>query len=205
MECEGLNNDLVVIEDDFIVASVQSLLISLGRLLHRGWSLSPNNLASAKVNLVSPDGEAMVPLQFKRNSLAVCASIRVVKDVSSTSSSSIPKNPKPVKEIKLETVMEDENEMMAIQTVIKPNEELVIRIFRRGWAKASLGNPFIVMPSSKNYLNPHLVYSQADSPLDQRPSNWMISHGRLWSFAISTLSLTSWMQRSKSTASRQWS
>ena len=65
VECEGLNNDLVVIEDDFIVASVQSLLISLGRLLHRGWSLSPNNLASAKVNLVSPDGEAMVPLQFK--------------------------------------------------------------------------------------------------------------------------------------------
>ena len=133
------------------------------------------------------------------NSLAVCASIRVVKDVSSTSSRSIPRNPKPVKEIKLETVMEDENEMMAIQTVIKPNEELVIRIFRRGWAKASLGNPFIVMPSSKNYLNPHLVYSQADSPLDQRPSNWMISHGRLWSFAISTLSLTSWTQRSKST------
>ena len=53
VECEGLNNDLVVIEDDFIVASVQSPLISLGRLLHRGWSLSPNDLASAKVNLVS--------------------------------------------------------------------------------------------------------------------------------------------------------
>jgi len=78
VEREGLNNDLVVIEDDFIVASVQSPLISLGRLLHRGWTLSPGNSSGAKVNLVSPDGAAAIPLQFKRNSLAVLASIRVV-------------------------------------------------------------------------------------------------------------------------------
>ena len=79
MECQGLNNDLVVIEDDFIVASAQSPLISLGRLLHRGWSLSPGDGATgARVNLISPDGDAAVPLQFKRNSLAIFASIRVV-------------------------------------------------------------------------------------------------------------------------------
>eukprot|EP00435_Cladocopium_sp_Y103_P028310 s1787_g7.t1 len=52
VECEGVNNDLVVIEDDFIVASVQSPLISLGRLLHRGWSLMPNNQTGAKMSLV---------------------------------------------------------------------------------------------------------------------------------------------------------
>ena len=70
----------MVIEDDFIIASVQSPLISLGRLLHRGWSLVPGDTtAGAKVNLVSPDGEAAIPLQFKRNSLAVYASIQVVR------------------------------------------------------------------------------------------------------------------------------
>jgi hypothetical protein len=95
-----------VIEDDFIVASVKSPLISLGRLLHRRWSLAPNEHASARVTLVAPDGEAMVPLQFKRNSLAVCASIRVVKEVSGTSSTSTrPRTPKQVTELRMEKVI----------------------------------------------------------------------------------------------------
>jgi hypothetical protein len=150
VECEGLNNDLVVIEDDFIVAAVQSPLISLGRLLHRGWSLKPNSGAGAKVTPVSPDGEAEVPLEFKRNSLAVCASIRVVsaRDASSTSTSTstsssmaqLPKQPKQVSEPKLDKIIEEENDMMAIQTVIIPKEELTRHIFRRGWNTSSSEN-----------------------------------------------------------------
>jgi hypothetical protein len=166
VECEGLNNYLVGIEDDFVVASVQSPLISLGRLINRGWSLAPSEHANARVTLVAPDGEAMVPLQFKRNSLAVCASIRVVQDVSGASSTTtIPRTPKPLTELKMEKVIEEENDLMAIQTVIKPNDELLRRIFRRGWATSSNGNPFIIMPESKNYLSPHLVYSRAEWPL----------------------------------------
>ena len=167
VECEGLNNDLVIIEDDFIVASVQSPLISLGRLLHRGWSLTSSSYGGAKMTLVSPDGGAMVPLEFKRNSLAICASIRVVsaKDISEASSSTSLPKPNPVSEPKVEMVVEDENDMMTVQTVIKPKEELLKRIFRRGWATSSSGNPFIIMPASKHYLDPALVYSRSDWPL----------------------------------------
>ena len=78
LECEGENHDLVVIEDDFIVASVQSPLISLGRLLHKGWSLQPSPSAEAGVSLVTPDRCCEVPLCFKKNSLALHAHIRMV-------------------------------------------------------------------------------------------------------------------------------
>ncbi|CAL1158384.1 unnamed protein product [Cladocopium goreaui] len=157
VECEGLSNDLVVIEDDFIVVSVQSALISIGRLLHRGWSLRPNSRAGAMVTLVSPDGEAEVPLEFKRNSMAVCASIQVVsaRDASSTSTSTsasmarLPKQPKQVPEPKLGKIIEEENDMMAIQTVIIRKEELTRHILRRGLNTSSSGNPFIDLPQSK--------------------------------------------------------
>ena len=172
VECEGLNNDLVVIEDAFIVVSVQSALISLGRLLRRGRSLNPNSRAGAMVTLVSPDGEAEVPLEFKRNSMAVCASIRVVsaRDASSTSTSTsasmaqLPKQPKQVPEPKLGKIIEEENDMMAIQTVIIRKEELMRHMFRRGWNTSNSGNPFI-MPESKTNLNPKWVYSRADWPM----------------------------------------
>ena len=157
VECEGLSNDLVVIEDDFIVVSVQSALISIGRLLHRGWSLRPNSRAGAMLTLVSPDGEAEVPLEFKRNSMAVCASIQVVsaRDASSTSTSTsasmarLPKQPKQVPEPKLGKIIEEENDMMAIQTVIIRKEELTRHILRRGLNTSSSGNPFIDLPQSK--------------------------------------------------------
>ena len=165
VECEGLNNDLVVIEDDFIVASVQSPLISLGRLLHRGWTLSPGNSSDAKVNLVSPDGAAAIPLQFKRNSLAVLASIRVVsaRDVAEPSSTSTKRTSHGGEQHY--GMVDEDKDMMVVQTVIKPRDELLQRVFRRGWAVSSTGNPFIIMPASNRYLNPGISYSRDEWPL----------------------------------------
>eukprot|EP00435_Cladocopium_sp_Y103_P012321 s4658_g3.t1 len=71
-------NELIVIEDDFVVSSVRCPLVGLGRLLHRGWTLGPNPGALAGVNLVAPDRGCETSLQFKRNSLAVFAHIRMV-------------------------------------------------------------------------------------------------------------------------------
>ena len=78
IEVEGENNELIVIEDDFIVSNVRNPLVSLGRLLHRGWTMCPNAYTPAGVSLVAPDQGCEIPLQFKRNSLAVFAHIRVV-------------------------------------------------------------------------------------------------------------------------------
>ena len=167
VECEGLNNDLVVIEDDFIVASVQSPLISLGRLLHRGWSLVPGDSAGAKVNLVSPDGEAAIPLQFKRNSLAVYASIRVVSakehHEAAGETPSLKRALRSQVEPKFDMVGE-EHEMLAIQTVITPHDEVLERVFRRGWKVTSSENPVIIMPASKNFLDPGISYARSDWP-----------------------------------------
>ena len=81
----------MVIEDDFVVASVQSPLISLGRLLHKGWTLTPSN-AEAGVNLVAPDRACEVPLCFKKNSLALYAHIRVVNLVDGKMDGNHPSN-----------------------------------------------------------------------------------------------------------------
>ena len=81
LKFEGRGNDLVIIEDDFVVSSVKCPLVSLGRLLHRGWTMTPNPEAPAGVSLLAPDKQCEIPLQFKRNSLAVFAHIRVVHEV----------------------------------------------------------------------------------------------------------------------------
>ena len=64
LNCEGNGSDLVVIEDDFVVASMPSPLTSLGRLLHGGWALTPSN-AEAGIKLAAPDRGCEGPLCFK--------------------------------------------------------------------------------------------------------------------------------------------
>ena len=81
IEVESENSEFIVIEDGFVVSGVRSPLVSLGRLLHRGWTLRPNSMAPAGVNLVAPDQGWESPLQFKRNSLAMYAYIRMVSVV----------------------------------------------------------------------------------------------------------------------------
>lgn len=61
-------------------------------------------------------------------------------------------------------MMVGEHEMLAIQTVIKPHDELLGRTFGRGWKLTSSGNPVIIMPASKSYLDPGISYSRKDWP-----------------------------------------
>ena len=69
VECDLGMAGSVIIEDDFIVASVQTPLVSLGRLLHRGWRLT-QGASEAGVNLIAPDQKCEIPLFFKKNSLS---------------------------------------------------------------------------------------------------------------------------------------
>ena len=52
----------VIIQDEFIVASVQNPLVSLGRLFKKGWSFTPMEDAEAGVGLLSPDKACLVPV-----------------------------------------------------------------------------------------------------------------------------------------------
>ena len=106
-----------------------------------------------------------VPLKFKRNPLAVCASVRVVsaKDASSTSTST--STPTSMAQLPKQPKQEEKNDMMAIQTAIIRKEKLTRHIFRRGWNTSNSWKPFIIMPESQTYLNPKWVYSRADWPM----------------------------------------
>ena len=67
-------DDDILLHEEFIVATVTSPLISLGRLLKRGWCI---NTDVEGLHLFK-DGRR-IPISFKRNSLCITGSIRVVE------------------------------------------------------------------------------------------------------------------------------
>ena len=154
-------------DDDLLVKGVVDLEFSVGK----------KKITMKRVVVVEiPWNVISTYAQFKRNSLAVCASIRVVSgrgasststptSSTSTSVAQLPKQPKQVSEPKLDKIIEEENDVTAIQTVIILTEELTRHIFKRGWNTSSFGKRFIIMPESKTCLNPELVYSRADWPM----------------------------------------
>ena len=192
IEVEGRGNDLVIIEDDFVVSSVKCPLVSLGRLLHRGWTMTPNPEAPAGVSLLAPDKQCEIPLQFKRNSLAVFAHIRVVHEVDEPEGRGDAVQLAPTS-YPLTCIEEDENDSecdfvgnkpykFVIQTVVKPTQEYLARIFKRGWTTTEKGNPFCIMPESTKFLDPSILFPWSEWPkrsaLIQRPDfDWeLVEH-----------------------------
>ena len=172
IEMEGENDELIVIEDDFVVSSVRCPLISLGRLLHKGWTMRPNAMAPAGVNLVAPDQGCEIPLQFKRNSLAVFAHIRMVNAADDHGQPGQALDPIscPLTSIGEDEESDSEDGMgykpykLVIQTVVQPYKELTDRIFRRGWTTTEQGNPFIITLNSTKFLNPTLLFPWSEWP-----------------------------------------
>lgn len=64
----------VIIEDGFIVASVQTPPVNMGRLLQKGWRFCPGG-SETGVQLQAPDGQRLIPLYFRKNSLALFGTI----------------------------------------------------------------------------------------------------------------------------------
>ena len=63
------------IVEDFVVANVTNVLISMGRLLKHGWKFSTGNETSQAGKLMSPDGKFEVGVHYRQNSLSVLANI----------------------------------------------------------------------------------------------------------------------------------
>ena len=124
------------------MASAQSPLISLGRLLHKGWSLQPpSSSVEAGVNLVTPDRCCEVPLRCKKNSLALHTHIRMVNMVEENFPTTLPLT--SIGERDEPMIDEDDDEeMLVVQTIMEPARELTSQIFRRGWHHTEAGNPF---------------------------------------------------------------
>jgi hypothetical protein len=117
-------------------------------LLHKGWTLTPSN-AEVGINLVAPDKGCEVPLCFKMTSLALYAHIRVV---------SMADDDHPTSSCPIATIEEQDELPMVIQTVI-PTQDLLARIFRRVWSTTQTGNPFVVMPDTKKFMDPSMMFS----------------------------------------------
>ena len=82
-----------VIEEDFILSDSSHVLLSLGRLMRHGWKFQStgtwgSNMPSGGNNnngkaggLISPDGKAIIPVEYQKNSLKVTADVRSVQKV----------------------------------------------------------------------------------------------------------------------------
>ena len=82
-----------VIEEDFILSDSSHVLLSLGRLMRNGWKFQSqgtwgswepsggNNNNGKAGGLISPDGKAVIPVEFHKNSLMVTAEVRSIQKV----------------------------------------------------------------------------------------------------------------------------
>ena len=146
IECEG-SHEMVIIEDDFVVASVQTPLISLGRLLQRGWRMVPGD-CEAGVHLQAPDLECQIPLRFKKNSLALLGTIRRIlhePDEQEGGSGSGHRL--------------DDDEVLVIQTVLQLHSKFWENYGLRAWKTTPEGNPVRFSYDSKNFVNCQLIWN----------------------------------------------
>lgn len=158
MEVEDLNQQTI-----FIVASVQSPLVSLGRLLAKGWSMGSSSAAEAGVTLISPDKMCSIPLKFKRHSLAMEVHIRMVNYVEDKENYQMHCPIVPIDEGD-EPREEECLDYVVVQTVMDVKQEILDMLFRRGWNTTSDGNPFCIIPETTKFLNPSFLYPWSEWP-----------------------------------------
>ena len=145
IECDG-DREVVIIEDDFVVASVQCPLISLGRLLQRGWKLTPGS-GEAGVHLQAPDGACSVPLHFKRNSLALYGTTsRVCQEPGELCGGG---NSKSL----------DDDEVLVVRVVLKLNDDFWTHYGLRAWRTTKDGNPMKFCYETKNFVDGQLMWN----------------------------------------------
>ena len=146
VECEGVH-ETVLIEDEFIIASVQTPLISLGRLLQRGWSMVPGD-GEAGVHLQAPDRECQIPLCFKKNSLAVLGVIRRVSH-------------EPGEALGGEGTGQkvDDDEILMVQTVVKLHDKFWENYGYRAWKTTPERNPVKFSYETKHYVDGQLIWN----------------------------------------------
>ena len=145
IECDGIETT-VIIEDDFVVASVQSPLISLGRLLQRGWRLIPGS-GEAGVHLQAPGRECAIPLHFKRNSLALYGSInRVTHEPDELTGQS-------------EGQVFDDDELLVVRVIVKLHDRLWENYGLRAWKTTPEGNPVRFTYETKNFVDGQLMWN----------------------------------------------
>ena len=128
-----LEDNVALIQDDFLLATVQNPLISLGRMMKRGWKLANDENAETGMSLVAPDGEVWIPTYYKRNSLAVKASIRQVS-------------------LK-------EEEALMVMTIVKVPDGVFGNIGKRGWCRGAIGQgrPFCFSCGSGRFVDPSYI------------------------------------------------
>ena len=138
------NDQEAVLEDDFVVASVASPLISLGRLTQKGWRIGPSSGAESGMELQSPDGYISVPIKYKKNSLAIEGCVR-----------SVEMHDAPAEKV------------MSIYTVVELKRGLYEHVDKREWYANGCSDyrPYITIPNTVMAGDPLSKWDPREHPL----------------------------------------
>ena len=68
---DGDEFSICSVVEDFVVAKVTNVLLSMGRLLKNGWKFNANSKPNCVGTLISPDGQCLVDVHYKQNSLSL--------------------------------------------------------------------------------------------------------------------------------------
>ena len=126
-----------VVEDDFMVASVRSPLLSMGRLMQKGWTVVEMAESETGIGLCAPDRQVVIPIYYKKSSLAIYGCVRRVSS-------------------------EGDLEPLSVCTVVKVNENVFEEVKRskRGWTRSAVGfgRPFCITTNMDKFINPTYNY-----------------------------------------------
>ena len=151
---------MAVLEDDFMVASVRSPLLSLGRLMQKGWSIVEDSSSETGIGLCAPDKQVIIPIFYKKNSLAIYACIRQV-------------------------MAQEDPDVRMICTVVEVTGSVFAEVetSRRGWMRSTrdFGKPFCITTNNDKFINPTYKYDQMYWPrrttlvqVDKAENRWEV-------------------------------
>ena len=112
--------------------------------------------AGAGVGLLSPDKACLVPVCYKKNSLAVKGLIRQVR---------LHEDEQPENVIEEKDMAIDDTEYCLVQTMVKVKDEMMERPSFRGWRTDTEGRPFRFRRQCREFQDPSFHFEWRQWPL----------------------------------------
>ena len=173
LEVETLQGDRVMIREKFAVAKIEALIVSLGRLLRRGWTLGTHH---GKPTI--EQGGHCIPVRLRRNTLTVLA---MVSTIAVSTCQALPDDGPCVRAL---AIFDD------VGPLPGPLEELAAQ---PGWHILKNGLPVLVANCVEELDLDKLIWSEQDWPylvafVRADPATRKPQCGDLW---IQVLTLTS--------------
>ena len=136
-----VHGEVTMLNHQFIVSDVTSCLVSLGQLYYNGWSIvHADEDESSRLALRSPDGEVLLPVQYRGMSLAIRGKVRCVQQTLSPVIEAI-ESEEPMQMMELEQFEDEDLLLQMVRMAVLACLELEVGP-NNAWLMTEEGIPF---------------------------------------------------------------